>query len=234
MVKALYLDDSYLKEFDSKVIKVEGKNVELEQTAFYPTSGGVSHDTGILVCKGITYKVIDVIKSKERIIHILDKEGLSEGDTVHGVINWERRYSLMRMHTAAHLLSSLFFNRLGAKITGNQIDEDKSRIDFSLENFDRSLIESIVKEANEIIKKNAKVKIYYMKSEEALKIPGLIKLAEAKPPEADVLRIVEIEGIDVQADGGPHVAELKEIGRIVILKMENKGKNNRRIYYRVE
>lgn len=140
----------------------------------------------------------------------------------------------MRMHTSAHLLSAIFYNKLGAKITGNQIDFDKSRIDFSLESFDRALIESLIEEANRIIEKDAQIKIYFLKREEALKIPGLVKLAEAQPPDVETLRIVEIEGIDIQADGGCHVSRLKEIGKIVLLKLENKGKANRRIYYRVE
>jgi len=234
MSEALYLRDCNIKEFKAKVIAVEGNKVELDKTAFYPKSGGVANDTGFLISKDKKYEVIDVYKQDGRIIHVLSNEGLTVGEEVQGVINWDRRRMLVRMHTAAHLLSALFYNKLGAKITGNQIDVDKSRIDFSLESFDRALIEAMVEEANKIIEKGAEVKIYFMKREEALKIPGLIKLAEAQPPNVDVLRIVEIEGIDIQADGGCHVSNIKEIGRIVLLKMENKGKTNRRIYYKVE
>ncbi len=233
MSEALYMKDSYLREFDGKVINVEENYVELDKTAFHPTSGGVAHDVGKLFTKEKVYVVNSVVKKDSRILHLVNEKGLEIGDEVHGVIDWDRRYRLMRMHTAAHLLSSLFFNKLGAKITGNQIDVDKSRIDFSLETFDRALIESVVEEANRLIEKDAKVKVYFLKREEALKIPGLVKLAEAHPPDLEILRIVEIEGIDIQADGGPHVASIKEIGKIILLKMENKGKNNRRIYYTV-
>lgn len=140
---------------------------------------------------------------------------------------------MMRMHTAGHLLSALFY--LGARclITGNQIDVDRSRMDFSLEVFDRSQIEGFVGEANELIAKDASVKSYFLDRSEALKIPDLVKLAEAAPPVEAQLRIVEIAGIDRQADGGLHVAHLKEIGRIELLKLENKGKTNRRLRYDV-
>lgn len=233
MTEALYLKDSYLKEFDSRVLKVEGKTVELDRTAFYPSSGGVAHDKGLIIKENKVLKVLEVIKRGDSIIHVVDDEGLSEGELVHCIIDWDRRYKLMRMHTAAHLLSALFY-KIGALITGNQIDTDKSRIDFSLDKFDRSLIEAKINEANQLIAKGAEVKIYFMKKDEALKIPGLVKLAEAQPPNLEILRIVEIEGIDIQADGGPHVKNIKEIGKIVLLKLENKGKSNRRIYYTVE
>lgn len=139
----------------------------------------------------------------------------------------------MRMHTAGHLLSSLFYSGAKCLITGNQIDVDRSRMDFSLEVFDRSQIEGFVNEANKLIANDAPVKSYFLDRSEALKIPDMVKLAEAAPPVEAQLRIVEIAGIDRQADGGLHVAQLKEIGRIELLKLENKGKTNRRLYYDV-
>src|SRR3989442_8102311 len=139
----------------------------------------------------------------------------------------------MRMLTACHLLSPLFFFSAKCMITGNQIDVDKSRMDFSIEVFDRSQIESFVKEANKLITNDAPVKSYFLERSEALKIPDMVKLAEAAPPVEAQLRIVEIAGIDRQADGGLHVSHLNEIGRIELLKLENKGKTNRRLYYDV-
>ncbi len=232
--KLLYMYDSYIKEFDAIVTYVNNNSVELDQTAFFPTSGGVQHDTGILISQNTVYHVTDVVKENDRVLHIVDKLGLKIGDKVHGVIDWDRRYKLMRMHTAAHLLSAVFYNDLHALITGNQLDVDKSRIDFSVETFDRELIMKLVEKANQLIKSDVKVKIYFMKRDDALKIPDLIKLAEAHPPDVEELRIVEIEGIDKQADGGPHISHLSEIGNIVVLKLENKGKTNRRIYYTVQ
>ena len=139
----------------------------------------------------------------------------------------------MRMHTAGHLLSALFYSRANCRITGNQIDVDRSRMDFNLEEFDRSKIETFVDEGNNLIKNDALVKTYFLDREEALKLPEMVKLAEAAPPADAKLRIVEIAGIDRQADGGLHVANLKEIGKIQLLKLENKGKTNRRLYYDV-
>jgi len=137
----------------------------------------------------------------------------------------------MKMHTAGHLLSSLFYSKANCRITGNQIDVDRSRMDFDLESFDRSQIEGYVAEANELIRRDAPVKTYFLGREEALKLPDMVKLAEAAPPAEAKLRIVEIEGVDRQADGGLHVSHLKEIGQIQLLKLENKGKTNRRLYY---
>ncbi|MBU5537245.1 MAG: alanyl-tRNA editing protein AlaXM [Candidatus Aenigmatarchaeota archaeon] len=231
MTKKLYWEDSYLKEFEGIVTNVNGNLIELDQSCFYPTGGGEPNDTGKLISNGEEFQVIDVSKEGERIFHKIDREGLKIGDKVKGIIDWDRRYRLMKMHTAAHLLSALINGETGALITGGNLDLDKSRIDFNLETFDREKFVEIVNKANELIKQNAEVKSYIMKREEALKIPDIIKLAEAAPPDVDELRIVEIVGIDRQADGGNHVRSLKEIGEIEIVKLENKGKNNRRLYY---
>ena len=137
------------------------------------------------------------------------------------------------IHGGFPIIRSNLKDKGGALITGGNIELEKSRIDFSLENFDRNAIDEYAQLANELIQKDAPVKISYMKREEALKIPDMVKLANKMPPEVETLRIVEIENIDKQADGGPHVKSLKEIGTLEILKLENKGKNNRRVYYTV-
>jgi len=231
MTELLYMKDCYLKEFSATVTAVEGNLVELDKTAFYPTGGGEPTDTGKIIANGQEFNVIDVSKKTGKVFHQLDKEGLKVGDKIHGIIDWDRRYKLMRMHTAAHLISEIFNRETGALITGNQLDLDESRIDYNLENFDRDLINSYIKKANEIIQQDLPVKIYFLKREEALKIPKITKLAGAFPPNVPELRIVEIVGFDMQADGGNHVKSLEEIGRIEVAKMENKGKNNRRLYY---
>ena len=228
MTRRLYWEHPYSSEFAGKVVSLEGPKAELNQTLFYPRGGGVSYDTGVL---GNT-KVLETSKDGDRIIHTLESPPSFEiGEAVTGRIDWERRHRLMRMHTAGHLLSALFYSRANCLITGNQIDVDRSRMDFSLEEFDRSRIEGFVNEANSLIVKDAAVKSYFLKREEALKVAELVKLAEAAPPAEDQLRIVEIDGIDRQADGGLHVAHLNEIGQIRLLKLENKGKTNRRLYY---
>lgn len=231
MTKKLYWEDSYLKEFDGVITSVNNNLVELDQTAFYPVGGGEPYDTGKLLMNDQEFQVIDVSKEGDKILHKVDKEGLKVEDIVKGVIDWDRRYRLMRMHTTAHLLSALINKETGALITGGNLDLEKSRIDFNLEIFDREKLVGIVSKANEVIKKDAEVKSYIMKREDALKIPDIIKLAETMPPDVSELRVVEIVGIDRQADGGNHVKNLNEIGQIEIIKLENKGKSNRRLYF---
>ena len=228
MTAKLYWEQPYAQDFKAKVLNIEDQKVELDQTLFYPTGGGVTCDIGTI--NGA--KVIGTNKDGNRILHTLESAPtFAVGDTVDGHIDWERRYRLMRMHTAGHLLSAIFYSKANCRITGNQIDLDRSRMDFNLDAFDRSLIEGFVAEANRLVSNDATVKTYFLSREEALKQPDLVKLAEASPPSEAQLRIVEIEGIDRQADGGQHVSRLKEVGQIKLLKLENKGKNNRRLYY---
>ncbi len=231
LTKKLFWDDMYMQEFSAKVISAEGNQIILDQTAFNPRGGGLVGDTGWMN----DMKVVDTVKgSDDTIIHILETPvAFSPGIDVKGKLDWDRRHRIMRMHTSAHLLSAIFNKRTGALITGNQIEPDKSRVDFSLDDFDRERMLTYCTEANEIIGKNPPVKTYFMKREEALKIPGITKLATAAPPDVQELRIVEIEGYDTQADGGVHVKNLGEIMKIDPLKFENKGKSNRRLYFTI-
>ncbi len=234
MTEALYMSDCYLKEFYTAVAEVAGNAIVLDKTAFYPAGGGVPCDTGWVAKGEEKFEVSSVTKEAGRILHHLsDNHSIAIGDKVSGLIDWNRRYMLMRQHTSAHLLAAIMYNQLGVLITGNQLGTDQSRMDFSLENFDRALIESVFQKANEEIQNDKQVRIYFLNRNDAMKIPGVVKLASALPPNVEELRIVEIEDIDVQADGGCHVKSLKEIGRIEFLKAENKGKNNRRVYYTV-
>jgi misacylated tRNA(Ala) deacylase len=232
MTQALYLEDSYLKECDATVVSVkDGKYVVLNQTIFYPKGGGQPWDTGKIIQGNEAYNVVYVGKFSGEISHEVDHAGLREGDKVRCVLGWERRYKLMRSHTAAHVFASLLCTGTGALVTGNQLEEDKIRFDFSLERFDPETLTQYIDKANELFRKDIPVKWYELPREEALKIPGVIKMAEAFPPEIPRLRIVEVVGVDKQADGGTHVKNLKEVGQIKALKTENKGKNNRRVYF---
>jgi misacylated tRNA(Ala) deacylase len=234
MTELLYLYDSYITEFTATVVGVEGLDVTLDVTAFYPSSGGQPGDTGVIcIADGdASFRVVDGKKKNGQILHRVETDGLSPGDRVVCTIDWARRYKLMRMHTAAHMLSAVF-NRDGTLITGNQLNVDKSRMDFNMETFDREKINRYVDAANGIIVKNIAVETALMKREDAMKIPGVVKLASVLPPEIPELRIVKIGYIDAQADGGTHVRNTGEIGRIELIDVENKGKSNRRLYYRV-
>lgn len=234
-MNALYMDDMYLKEFEATVESVkDDKYIILDKTVFYPISGGVANDTGVLIKDGEKFPVVYAGKFNNAISHEVSKPGLKPGDKVIGRIDWKRRHKLMRLHTTAHLLAAIMHNKAKALITGGQIEPDKARMDFSLENFDRAQIDEYMQLANKLIETDAKIKVSYMKREEALKIPDMVKLANKMPPDVETLRIVEIENIDRQADGGCHVSSLKEIGRIELVKIENKGKDNRRLYYMVQ
>lgn len=228
MTRKLYWEEPYSKTFNAKVISADGSAVILDQTLFYPRGGGVACDLGTLNGS----RVRETTKADDKILHTLETPGsVKIGDEVKGEVDWPRRHRLMRMHTSGHLLSSILYSEANCRITGNQIDVDRSRMDFNLESFDRAQIEGYVAEANEVIRRDAPVKTYFLKRDEALKLPDMVKLAEAAPPAEEELRIVEIEGVDRQADGGLHVSHLREIGQIQLLKLENKGKTNRRLYY---
>jgi len=234
MAKALYLEDSYLCEFDATVKEANGRFIVLDQTAFYPDSGGQPHDTGKLTCNGQEYKVVFVKKISGEISHEVDKEGLNVGDKVHGILDWERRHILMRAHTASHVLAAVLYNETGAKITGNQLGLEKSRVDFNLEKFDREKLAEYFAKANEILKRDLGVKAEFMPREEAMRLPAIVKLASVLPPAIKELRIVSIGDIDKQADGGTHVRNTSEVGEIEMISAENKGKNNRRVYFRLK
>jgi misacylated tRNA(Ala) deacylase len=230
----LYLQDCYARECDSAVVSVkDGKYVVLDRTLFYPKGGGVDHDTGKLVRGEDEFPVVYVGKFSGQISHEVEGAGLGEGDRVRCVLDWDRRHKLMRNHTASHTLISVLCSETGALVTGNDVGVERTRFDFNLESFDRQVFQDYIDRANELFGRNIPVRIYELPREEAMEIPGVVKLASALPPEVENLRIVEIEGVDKQADGGCHVRNLNEVGRIEFIKADNKGKNNRRVYFKV-
>jgi misacylated tRNA(Ala) deacylase len=198
----------------------------------------VGCDFGWLAKGDIRFRVVrvEIDRATKVVSHLLETEstGLNQGDTVKGVIDWDRRYCLMRLHTAAHLIAAVMYRDYSALITGGQVDVDQAKLDFNLPRTDREIFEDAIKKANEEATKKAELKIYFLSREAALKVPGAVKLAERMPPEEQELRIVEIPGIDLQADGGPHVKNTSEIGKIQLLRIENKGKNQRRLYFKTE
>ncbi|MHC1575411.1 MAG: alanyl-tRNA editing protein AlaXM [Candidatus Methanogasteraceae archaeon] len=233
---ALYLLDCYIKEFEATVKDVtDGRFVILNKTAFYPDSGGQPHDLGVLIKDGHEYPVVYTRKMDDAISHevTITGPGLAVGDQVTGRIDWNRRYHFMRSHTACHVLSAVIHKKTGALITGNRIGDAKTRVDFSLKDFDRSQIKSFEEKTNEIIDCEIPVEIKILPREEALKIPSIVKL-KMELPEIAEMRIIDIVGFDAQACGGTHVRNTGEIGHIEVVKAENKGKNNRRIYFRLD
>jgi len=233
LMKTIFLEDSYLCEFETSVESICGDHITLNATAFYPQSGGQPSDLGVLLREKERYKILGVEAYGEGIVHVIDKAGLRVGDEVHGIIDWDRRYRFMRSHTACHILSAVIFRETGARITGNQIDLNRSRVDFNLENFDKAEMRNYIDKANLIIKEDLPLHIRELPRDEAIKIPDLIRLA-MDIPDREKIRVVEIEGTDLQACGGTHVKSTSEVRGITMAKAENKGKANRRIYFSLE
>jgi misacylated tRNA(Ala) deacylase len=168
------------------------------------------------------------------VLHRLDGPPPPVGAEVSGTLDWARRYTLMRYHTATHVLCGVMFNDYGVKVTGNQLTPEKGRVDFSFEAFDRAVLEEGFRKANALVQQDLPVRISWLSAAEARQRPELFKLETGFRHNLETLRLVEIEGFDVQADGGCHVAHLQEIGRLVLTKSENKGKSNRRVYFVLE
>ncbi|BCS91266.1 MAG: alanyl-tRNA editing protein AlaX-M [Candidatus Micrarchaeota archaeon] len=236
----LYLKDSYLKENRAKIVAIDDNKIILDRTVIHPHSSGLVSDTGYIEINGSRYDIVDALddRDSDSIIHILDrKPDASIGDeaTVH--LNWDRRYKLMKLHTASHILASIIYKRYNALITGGEIYEDYARDDYNISKSGeelRAALASAIEEANGIISKGIQLKIYFMKRDEAMKIDGIVKLMEKMPPSQEIWRIVEIPDIDIQADGGPHVNNTNEIGKIKLLKIENRGKDKKRIYFSLD
>ncbi len=233
--RRLYQHDSYLREFNATVTRVEERKVFLDETAFHPRPvGGLDADTGRLILPdGKELRVTDVIEENGDVAHIVEEaaETLRPGTPVRGVIDWDRRYRMMRLHTALHIIAAILYKKHGALVTGSHVSPTGARVDFSIEARDwKNAILDAVREANEIAARCIEVRIYWLPREEAMKIPGIVKLAEKTPP-GEKLRIVEIPGVDIQADEGPHVRNTCEIGEIRAEKLESRGKRRKRLYF---
>jgi len=234
VTERLYQRDSYLREFDASVVGVRGEGVVLDRTAFFPTGGGVLGDTGTLTTGNGAFAVAETLDENGEIVHRLTHAGVAEGDTVHGAIDWPRRQLLMRYHTATHVLTGVMFNDFHVRVTGNQLTPEKARVDFAFETFDREVLEEGFRRANAVVARDLPVRISFVPAGEARARPELFKLETTFPHDLAEFRLVDIVGFDTQADGGCHVSNLSEIGRLVLTKTENKGKANRRVYFVLE
>ncbi len=236
MTKTIYLYDSYAKDCDATVQSIDGKFIMLDQTVFFARGGGQPGDTGkiVRISDSIEFTVLSVGKKDGAIAHELDKDGLVIGDKVKCSINWDRRYRLMRIHTATHILAAIMNKEEGVLISGNELGDDKARVDFNLENVNREKVEAYIVKTNEALKRNLDVKTYFLPRAEALALPGAVKLLAALPPNITELRIVEIGDVDRQIDGGTHVKNTSEVGEIELIRIDNKGASNRRVYFKLK
>jgi misacylated tRNA(Ala) deacylase len=227
----LYSLDSYLREFDARVLDVtpDGAAV-LDRTAFYPTGGGQPHDLGSVSWIGGRAHVTEVRKSGPVVFHQLDGQLPPTGTAVHGEIDWQRRYALMRHHTALHSMSGVIYELYGSTVTGGQMYPDRARMDFEMPDLSPERLKTIENRTNALLAEGHRVFVRVIPRAEAFQIPDLIRTRVNLLPEGiEHIRVVNIEGIDQQADGGTHVANTREVGRVRIVKSENKGKGNKRV-----
>lgn len=230
MTELLYLRDHYMREFDAQVVKVDGDSIGLDKTAFYPTGGGQPNDLGKINWNGEAADVVDVSKKTGTALHRLKGAIPQTGASVHGSIDWTRRYVFMRYHSALHVLCGLVYHMYGGLVTGGQIYPEKARMDFDLEEISPERVREIENKCNDAIKDARPISVRFLPREEAMKHPDLIRTKiNLLPPDIAEVRVVEIEGLDVQADGGTHVANTKEIQGIKVVKTDNKGRINRRM-----
>lgn len=233
--RLLYQTDSYLRAFDAAVVAVDPaeRAIVLDQSAFYPGGGGQPNDTGVLRSNGTAWHVTAVRKAGDQVRHVIDGDALpAVGDTIHGELDWDRRYQLMRTHTALHVLCGVVFRDYGSLVTGGNMEPDHARMDFEMDSadFTPARVAEIEERANREIGKDHPIKVQILPRDEAFQIPDLIRTKiNLLPPGIAEVRTVEIVGLDLQADGGTHVANTAEVGGIKVVGTRSKGKSNKRL-----
>lgn len=236
MTELLYYQDAYMKDFTAQVVALdeEQHGVILNQSAFYPGGGGQPSDVGILVnAAGDEFAVKKVVRGN---IHLIEGDQLPEvGMELTGTIDWEHRYKLMRVHTALHVLCGVVWHEYGASVTGGNMEPLSGRMDFEFERLQKDLVEEIVEKINAEVAKEHDVRTQILPRDEAFQIPDLIRTKVNLLPESiQEIRTVEIVGLDLQACGGTHLANTREIGTIKIPKYKSKGGINKRVYIELE
>jgi misacylated tRNA(Ala) deacylase len=233
MTELLYQTDSYLKEFDAVVTDSlpEERAVALDRTAFYPGGGGQPNDVGVLGGS----RVLKVRKKGELVLHVIEGSLPAVGAKVHGILDWDRRYRLMRTHTAMHVLCGTVFRDYGALVTGGDMEPLKGRMDFEFERLQKELVSVIEAAANREIQAGREIRVQILPRDEAFQIPDLIRTKiNLLPDGIQQVRTIEIVGLDLQADGGTHVRKTSEVGSLRVTDYKSKGAINKRIYIEVQ
>jgi misacylated tRNA(Ala) deacylase len=237
MTELLCHTHSYVQEFDATVVAVDATSsaVVLDRTAFYPGGGGQPHDLGWLLASGETLAVTKITRQDGQLWHIITGALPAVGTVVHGRLDWERRYQLMRTHTALHVLCGVVWRDYGALVTGGNMEPLQGRMDFEFEALRRELVDEIEARINNEVQQERDVCVCILPRAEALHMPDLIRTKINLLPEGIAeVRTIEIVGLDLQADGGTHVANTREVGHIRVVDYQSKGKINKRIYIAVE
>ena len=235
MTEELYHQDAYVKQFSTEVVKTEDQSVVLTRTAFYPGGGGQPNDIGFLRTNDDTWTVEKVRKRDGQLWHMLDKTAPPPGTQMEGEIDWSRRLQLMRVHTAMHILCGVIWRDYGASVTGGNMEPLKGRMDFEFERMRKELVEEIERKINVEVEAARDVSTRILPRDEAFQIPDLIRTKINLLPEGITeVRVVEIDGLDLQADGGTHVANTHEVGKIKVVDYKSKGAINKRIVVALE
>jgi misacylated tRNA(Ala) deacylase len=223
--------DSYIRDCSAQVIAVNGNEVALNETPFYPGGGGQPSDTGRLEGDGKAWTVTGVRKDETGIWHAIEGDDLpAVGDRIIAAIDWPRRYLLMRTHTALHILSAIAFRDYGAVVTGGNMTPGEGHLDFEIQNFTPDLAAEMIRKVNREVDAARTVRVYELPRDEALALPDLIRTKTNLVPEGVThIRIVEIEDLDRQADGGTHVNNTEDVGEVTLVKTRSKGATNKRI-----
>jgi misacylated tRNA(Ala) deacylase len=231
----LYLQDAYLFSFDATVQEVDGVEVRFDRTAFYPTGGGQPHDTGRLTHAGGEAEVVDVGKRGQDAWHRLEGTVPEVGDAVTGTIDRERRHELMRTHTALHILCGVIWNEWGTSVTGGNMKPLEARMDFEFDPLPEGFGARVEELVNAEIVADRPIEVAFLPRQTAVADEDLIRTKVSLIPESvPEIRVVDIVGLDKQADGGTHVASTAEVGAVRVVKTESKGKANKRIRIVIE
>jgi misacylated tRNA(Ala) deacylase len=231
-IEELAAGDAYLAEAEGSVLQVVSDGLFLDRTVFYARGGGQPGDVGVIRWDGGEVGVLDTIRRDGMPFHVVadDAQLPDPGTPVHGVIDWERRYRTMRTHTALHALSGVIFRDFGAKVTGGNMEPGVARMDFELDGISVEFGQDVERRLNQELTKGYPTEVIYMAREEALKDPDLIRTKVNLIPEwVEEIRVIDIVGLDRQADGGTHVASTLEVGEVRVVKTESKGKANKRM-----
>ena len=230
MTEILAHGDAYVREMDARVTGVTPDGVVLDRTVFYPGGGGQPSDTGALTVGGSEYRVTGLRRIDGALIHLVDGTTPAPGDAVHGTVDWDRRYMLMRTHTALHILCGVIWRDLGVAVTGGNMKPLEARMDFELAEMSSDFAERMEETINLEVDAARDIRVGLLPREEAMKIRDLIRTKiNLLPPQIEQVRTVEIVGLDLQADGGTHVANTREVGRIRVVGHESKGRGNKRL-----
>lgn len=235
MTELLFTTDAYAREFQAIVAGHMDGGVVLDRTAFYPGGGGQPCDTGSLSAGTDMWPVTAVRKVNGDPVHFIEGVLPAVGTIMTGTLDWERRYKLMRTHTAMHILCGVVFRDYGAHVTGGNMDPLQGRMDFEFETMRQELVAAIEEAVNAEVAAARPVRVRILPRDEAFAIPDLIRTRINLLPEGIAeVRTVELVGLDLQADGGTHVASTGEVGHVRVADYKSKGKINKRIYLELE